>query len=71
MIEKTQDELDEYLKNISDKENCKYMENVHGIMHLCNAVFSCKFQEKGHFIFHSSQKHECKRPHYLKLKRIL
>ena len=69
--EKTQEEFNSYLNDLPDKEPCKYMENVHGIVNLCNSYLKCKHQTKISFQFRLKAKHECKRPHYMKLKKLL
>ena len=70
-IEKTQGEFDSYISGIPDINTCKYMEDMHGIVNLCNCFFTCKYQAKVSFQFRLKAKHECKRPHYLKLKKLL
>jgi len=70
-VEKTQEEVSSYILSLPDKEICKYMEDVHGIVNLCNCHFNCKYQTKISFQFRLKAKHECKRPHYMKLKKLL
>lgn len=66
-----QDEFNSYITNLPDKDLCKYMENVHGIVNLCNSHFKCKYQAKISFQFRLKAKYECERPHYMKLKKLL
>jgi hypothetical protein len=70
-VEKTQNEFNDYINGLSDQASCKYMEDVHGIVSLCNCHFNCKFQAKVSFQFRMKAKHECKREHYMKLKKLL
>ena len=70
-VEKTQEEFNSYITNAPDSDNCKYMEDAHGIVNLCNCFFRCKYQTKISFKFRLKAKYECKRPHYMKLRRLL
>ena len=70
-VEKTQEEFNSYITDLPDKNTCKYMEDVHGIVNLCNCHFNCKYQTKVSFQFRLKAKHECRRPHYMKLKKLL
>ncbi len=70
-VEKTQEEFSSYIFNIPDTNICKYMEDMHGIVNLCNCHFACKYQAKVNFHLRMKAKHECKRPHYMKLKKLL
>ncbi len=70
-VEKTREAFESYILETPDNESCKYMENVHGIVNLCNSHFSCKYQTKIRFQFRLKAKHECRRPHYMKLKKLL
>ena len=70
-IEKTQDEFSGYIKDLNDQANCKYMEDMHGIVNLCNCHFNCKFQTKISYNLRSRAKHECKRSNHMKLKKLL
>jgi len=71
VYEKTQEEFDLYISMLPDKALCKYMEDMHGIVNLCNCFFNCRFQEKISFQFRSKAKHECTRTKYIKLKKML
>ena len=70
-VEKTQEEFNSYITEIPDKDTCKYMEDMHGIVNLCNCLFNCKYQAKVSFQFRMKAKNECKRPHYMKMKKLL
>lgn len=70
-IEKTQEDFNIYISDTPDNGVCKYMEDVHGIVDLCNCHFICKYQTKIRFQFRLKAKHECRRPHYMKLKKLL
>jgi hypothetical protein len=70
-VEATQDLFDNYISIILDSGICKYMEDMHGIVDLCNCHFNCKYQTKVSFQFRLKAKHECKRPHFMKLKKLL
>jgi hypothetical protein len=70
-IEKTQEEFNSYITQIPDSTTCKYMEDMHGIVNLCNCFFNCKYQTKISFQMRMKAKHECKRPHHMKLKKLL
>ncbi|MCK4521005.1 MAG: hypothetical protein KAU20_00395 [Nanoarchaeota archaeon] len=69
--DKTQSEFDSYLTEVPDKEKCKYMEDIYGITNLCNNMFKCRYQSKVSFRFRTRAKHECQRPHHMKLKKLL
>ena len=71
VFDKTQIDFDNYIIHLPDKIPCKYMEDFHNIMNVCNCVFPCKYQDKAGFRFNSNSKDECKRPRMLKLKKIL
>jgi hypothetical protein len=70
-VEKTQNEFNSYVNCLSDRDCCKYMHDLHTIVSLCNAHFSCKFQAKVSYQFKLKAKYECKRPHHLKVKKLL
>ena len=70
-IEKIQEEFTSYITGTPDQNTCKYMEDMHGIVNLCNCMFTCKYQAKVSFQFRMKAKFECKRSHYMKLKKLL
>ena len=70
-VDRTQEEFDVYIKTIPPTDTCKYMEDIHGIITVCNyPFFSCTYRSKDLYSRKSGNKHECTREKYMKLHRL-
>ncbi|MBU0980107.1 MAG: hypothetical protein KJ709_04845 [Nanoarchaeota archaeon] len=70
MAEDTQEKFDRYLRQLSPKEPCKFMQGM--VVKVCTEEkFSCPYRGSETFTLREGKRKECKRENVLRIKRIL
>ena len=67
----TQTSFDTYIGGLSHDTTCKHMQNISGIMTICDNALACRFKGEHYHSFGKDPKPECKRERLLKFEDLL
>ena len=71
-VEGTAKEFDDYIVTLSHTETCKFMQDMHGIVMVCNhTLFSCPYRSREVYHHRHGETYECNRLKMMKLRHIL
>lgn len=71
-VDRTQNEFNEYIDNLSFAERCKYMSSILNIVNFCDyTAFNCRFRKKESYRHKDRMLYECSRERTKQLKQIL